>query len=78
MRQIRETVEGSQCAETVPGRPPAWKDTHRLTLLLQKVGLCSVISKKGVLRGTLDSGDVGRISEGLVVTLGRELGRRGG
>jgi len=40
--------------------------------------VCSLISKKGVLRGTLDSGDVGRISEGLVVTLGRELGRRGG
>jgi len=31
-----------------------------------------------VLRGNLNSGDVGRISEGLVVTLGIELGRRGG
>ena len=79
VRQIRETVEGSCCAETVeaktvPGRPPAWKDTHRLTLLLQKVG---DFEERGA---PWNSGlwDVGRISEGLVVTLGRELGRRGG
>jgi len=44
----------------------------------QKVGVCSVISKKGVASWNSGLWDVGRISEGLVVTLGRELGRRGG